>query len=331
VYILDGNTDQTIEVIRLRNGELIHDIDINHFSGKIYAAGEYNYYFPNDIAADEMNEEPIQYEDDVVYIIDDKNYSDTGYNVLNQALSNDGIKRIKLYGEVEEGKEGDMSSIAVDTHTDKIYAGIRYFEGGRTGVFIIDGSSNIYTPNTIKFLPLGETGPDQILVNNKTNTIYASFKDDDFVSLINGSNNREIEKIILQQPKAMSINPRDGLLYVAGGDGFWFNVINMNTTKVIASNTEINYPIASAVTGTTMTGRIYVADCLQCGHYNFAHGTSIYELDNNGSTLNWRTFNDINIEENELAINPYTNKLYAIGTDIQSGKSNLYVINISSQ
>lgn len=42
----------------------------------------------------------------------------------------DGCFGLALYGEMEEGKEGDMSDIAVDTTTNTIYAGIRYFLRG---------------------------------------------------------------------------------------------------------------------------------------------------------------------------------------------------------
>ena len=106
-----------------------------------------------------------------------------------------------------------MSSIAVDALTNTIYAGIRYFEGGRAGIFVIlidDDHSNKSEgiPNIIKFVPLGDAGPDQVLVNNMTNTIYTSLEHDNFISVIDGPNNNTIkEEIILQQPQAMSINP----------------------------------------------------------------------------------------------------------------------------
>jgi DNA-binding beta-propeller fold protein YncE len=137
------------------------------------------------------------------------------------------------------------------------------------------------------------------------------------------------EEIILQNPRAMSINPSRGLLYVASGESFWFNVINMSTNKVIGVNTQISYPIASAVNN--ITGRVFVAECLECDDFDFTNGTSIYELDSDGSTITWNTYENINIEENELAINPFTSKLYAIGTDTKSEISNLYIIDISSK
>ncbi|HZD34789.1 MAG TPA: hypothetical protein VE130_06250 [Nitrososphaeraceae archaeon] len=336
IYVIDGDSGQIKNIIRLRPGELIRDIDINPHSGKIYAAGEYN-YLGNDSYAD-VDGRTIQYEDDVVYIIDEAAGPPTGNE----------ITRIKLYGEVDDGKEGDMSSIAVDTHTNTIYAGIRYFMGGREGVFVIydsndtiDGSNNINinNNNTIKisnleFIPLGETGPDQIIVGNNTttttitNTVYASLKYDDFIALIDGSNKTVKKQVILQDPRAMSLNPTNNLLYVASGDSYWFNIINTTTNEVIAANKQISYPIASVTNN--ITGKVYVVECHRCNVFDLINGSSIYELFSNGSTVTWRTYEDIDIEENGLAINPFTNRLYAIGNDIQSGRSNLYVIDISS-
>jgi hypothetical protein len=198
IYILDGNTGHINNIIRLRPGELIHNMDINPYLRK-YASGEYNYL---ENYTEVNGDEPIQYEDDVVYIINSTNYSsnnDTNNSSSQMTTAND-IQRIRLYGEIEEGKEGDMSSIAVDTGTNTIYAGIRYFQGGREGVFIIDDNSSIIhnsnttgmnanngLTNTIKFIPLGDTGPDQILVNNKTNIIYSSLEYDNFIVVIDGS------------------------------------------------------------------------------------------------------------------------------------------------
>jgi YVTN family beta-propeller protein len=109
-----------------------------------------------------------------------------------------------------------------------------------------------------EFIPLGDTGPDQILVNYGTNVVYVSLKNDNFIALINGSNNTVQEKIILQEPRAMSINPSIEKLYVASGVSNWFNVIDIKTNKVISA-TQIAHPIASVVNN--ITNQVYVADC----------------------------------------------------------------------
>jgi hypothetical protein len=43
IYVLDGQTEQIIDLIRLGPGEQVHDIGIDPSTGKIYATGEYNY------------------------------------------------------------------------------------------------------------------------------------------------------------------------------------------------------------------------------------------------------------------------------------------------
>ncbi len=58
IYVLDGETDQIIDVIRLGPGEEIHDIDLDPRVDRIYATGEYNYRADNS----EGNGEQIQYQ-----------------------------------------------------------------------------------------------------------------------------------------------------------------------------------------------------------------------------------------------------------------------------
>jgi DNA-binding beta-propeller fold protein YncE len=59
IYVLEGKTDQIIDVISLGPGEKVHDIDVDPRVGKIYATGEYNYRADDS----EGNGEQIQYED----------------------------------------------------------------------------------------------------------------------------------------------------------------------------------------------------------------------------------------------------------------------------
>ncbi|MGH9951361.1 MAG: hypothetical protein ACRD5J_07035 [Nitrososphaeraceae archaeon] len=97
---------------------------------------------------------------------------------------------------------------------------------------------------------------------------------------------------------------------------------------MVAVNTQISYPLASVVDNTT--GKVYVVSCLRCDNFDFTNGTSIYELYSIGTTVNWKTYENIDLKENALTINHFTDKLYTIGTDTQSEMSNLYIIDISS-
>ena len=49
-------------------------------------------------------------------------------------------------------------------------------------------------------------------------------------------------------------------------------------------------------------------------------------MDSDGSIIPWDTYENIKIEKNGLAINPLTNKLYAIGTDTKSEMSCISLI-----
>jgi DNA-binding beta-propeller fold protein YncE len=104
-----------------------------------------------------------------------------------------------------------------------------------------------------------------------------------------------MEKIILQRPRAMSIDASLGLLYVASGENHWFNIMDTDTNKVIASNTQIAYPVASAVD--VDTGRAYVADCHSCDNNPVMNGTSIYVLDKGSLTLQWQRLKILNLKK----------------------------------
>jgi DNA-binding beta-propeller fold protein YncE len=67
-----------------------------------------------------------------------------------------------------------------------------------------------------------------------------------------------------------------------------FNVIDADTNKVVAVNTQMSYPLASVVDN--ITGKVYVANCLRCDDFDFTNGTSIYELYSNGTTVNLKTY-----------------------------------------
>jgi hypothetical protein len=68
-------------------GEQIHDMDVDSRTDKIYATGEYH-YLVND---SEGNGDQIEYEDDVIHIISNINYTDKdnlGSYSVNDSRSN---------------------------------------------------------------------------------------------------------------------------------------------------------------------------------------------------------------------------------------------------
>jgi DNA-binding beta-propeller fold protein YncE len=353
IYVLDGRSDKVAGVIRLSQGEQISSMDLDPIGGTLYAVGEYNYFPISNSSSEEL------YEDDVLYKI--SNSSDHTPTIPKINSSSEfvtyNISKISLYGETEEGKEGDARAVKADSTSNTIFVGLVYFEGGKQGIFMIpenftnnsfeliqrngvashhgeDGTAydNISRSQEdyVIYLPFAGSGPDRIVLDERTQLVYASDREGNLIAVINGSdsNGELLDKIILKSPRALSINALNNFLYVASGEGHWFNIIDTKTNKVIAANTEISYPIASAAN--SMTGKVYVADCLLCDEFEFTNGTSIYELDNNGTTVDLKTFEDIDMNGNELTINHSTNELYMIGTDMRSGLPNLYIINISS-
>ncbi|HKG87341.1 MAG TPA: hypothetical protein VKA95_03365 [Nitrososphaeraceae archaeon] len=87
IYVLDGQTEQIIDVIRLGPGEQVHDIGIDPSVGRIYATGEYNYLADDS----EGNGEQIPYEDDVVYIISNINYTNSNKDYTRSYSANASI------------------------------------------------------------------------------------------------------------------------------------------------------------------------------------------------------------------------------------------------
>jgi hypothetical protein len=72
-----------------------------------------------------------------------------------------------------------------------------------------------------------------------------------------------------------------------------------------------------------------VADCFLCDQSEYTNGTSIHELNIDGSTINWQHYENIDFEESEPAINPAIDRLYSLGSNLQSKKPHLYIIDIS--
>lgn len=357
IYILDSASNKLDGVIPLSQGEKITDMTLDPPTGRIYAVGEYNYA----VSSNDTGED-VLYQDDVTYMI---NYSSDRSNVSNAASigTNESsefifanITRVSLYGETEEGKEGDAKAIAFDNTTRTIYAGLVYFEGGKEGIYLVpaqlnpdsyqiieraaDGiqsqnyggdtgilgySSNSDGGSNVIFVPFNGSGPGRIVLDEVNRLIYASDREGDFIAVVNASSRSGeiIEKIILQSPRAMSVSSKNSYLYVGSGDSYWFNIIDTNSNKVVSANDQIVYPISSSVN--INTGDVYVIDCDYCAGRG---GSSIYHLESDGSTITSKNYDNINFVAN-LAIDPEAEKLYVIGTDPKTGATDVHVIKIA--
>ena len=84
-------------------------------------------------------------------------------------------------------------------------------------------------------------------------------------------------------------------------------------------------PLSSIVN--VLSGEVYVVNCNYC---EGEIGSEIYQLNRDGSTKNSKGYETIRIEGVDLALNPITQRLYVIGTNVDSESKDLYVINIAS-
>ncbi len=82
-------------------------------------------------------------------------------------------------------------------------------------------------------IPVGNT-PQDIVINEQTNTIYVANQVDNTVSVINGINNTKIGNDIQvgEAPKALGVNPKTNTIYVVNTDDSTVSIINgKNNTK----------------------------------------------------------------------------------------------------
>ena len=91
-------------------------------------------------------------------------------------------------------------------------------------------------------IPL-EKGEYFIAINEKTNTLYVSNNLSDSILVIDGSAQKIVNRIQIERPKELVLNPNQDILYVISGKaGFWMtdegaqiSIIDTSTNKIIDS------------------------------------------------------------------------------------------------
>jgi len=191
IHVIDGAKNKKIDIIKI--GDPAHDflrnIAVDPISGTLYVTGEYR-----------VNKQAVTYEYDSLYFI---NPSTKDY------------KRLSLYSEPEEGKEGDLSGVATSPTSKVIYVGSLYPEGGNPGIYVVDGRNDRVTTMIDKW----ESGIQDIIVNPDSHEIYAIAKYDNLLSIINDSTNTINKNITTKDPISMSFDSERHALYVANGYG----------------------------------------------------------------------------------------------------------------
>ncbi len=117
LYVIDTTQNKVIDTIKIgsQKNDFLTNIAIDPDRSIIYAAGQH---------------------------LVNENGSDIAYDTLYVINStNNKFKRIQLYGETEEGKEGSLAGISFNPVTNTIYLGSLYPEGGKPGLYVIDGKS----------------------------------------------------------------------------------------------------------------------------------------------------------------------------------------------
>lgn len=206
VYVIDSNENKVVDIINIGNpnNDVLRDIAVDTNSGMVYATGEYR-----------LEKSGVTYENDSIYFIEPKTKE---------------YERISVYYEPEEGKEGDLSEIAVDSGANLVYVGSLYPEGGMPGMYVVDAVKK----HVLSMIDKWESGVSEVLVDSKSHQVVATAKYDNLLSLLNGST-REISKnVTIEDPVATSWDPENSLINVATGSG------NISTINPISGEVRNN-------------------------------------------------------------------------------------------
>jgi len=205
IYVIDTAQNKVIDTIKIgsQKNDILSNIALDPDRGVIYATGQHL-----------ANENDTTVAFDTLYVI---NSTDNKF------------KRIQLYSEPEEGKEGSLAGISVNPVTNMIYIGSLYPEGGKPGMYVINGNS-LQPVHVDKW----QYGIKDILLDPDSNLLYAGAKYDNIISVIDESNNEIVYNITAESPVAMTLNKERKILYEAGSDGK-VNAFDLSSKKNISS------------------------------------------------------------------------------------------------
>lgn len=292
LYVIDISQNKVLDTIKIgsEKNDFLSNIALDPERGILYATGQHL-----------VNENDTNVAYDTVYVINS---------------TNNKFKRIQLYGETEEGKEGLLAGISVNPVTNKIYVGSLYPEGGKPGLYIMDG-------NTLEsvYLEKWQYGIKDIQLDPDSNLLYVGAKYDNLVSTIDESNNQIVENITVQSPIALTLNAEKKILYAAGSDGK-VNAIDLSNKKKTSS---IDGEYVKNILYSPNDKLLYIVD---------QNMTNILSKNSNGTksiVIAINTSNNIiNKFETDfivqsILINSSTDQAYLLGHDGKSSK--LFIVN----
>lgn len=149
-----------------------------------------------------------------------------------------------------------------------------------------------------------EISPRGIVLNPKTNKLYAVNTSNGSVTVLDGAGRYTSAVKVGTDPEAIAINPVTNRVYVANSGSGDVSVIDGATDKVVATVTVGEFPYIIAAN--PVTNKIYVSK-------TFSNTMAVIDgASNVGSSLK------AGVQADEIAVNTATNKLYLISYQSQN-------------
>ena len=292
IHVIDSAKDKKIDSIRIGDPEhdFLRNIAVDPKSGTLYVTGEYR-----------VNKQEVTYEYDSLYVIN-PNTKD--------------YKRLSLYSEPEEGKEGDLSGVATSPASKVIYVGSLYPEGGNPGIYVVDG----HTDRISTMIDNWESGIQDIVVNPDSHEVYAIAKYDNLLSVINDSTNTISKNFTTKDPISMSLDSERHTMYVANGYGE-VNIIDLFSGK---NSTSLVEPYLQDISYDPSTKQLYIIalnKTMQLSKDNSGPVSKVIGLD----TLSGKHFTvfETGATLTNILTDP-SGKVYVLGSDANNSK--LYIL-----
>jgi YVTN family beta-propeller protein len=218
ISVINGSTNEIVKTLKITSYTdfyAIGGIAVNQKTNKVY------------VLTNEMSSSDAQQPHALITIIDGmKNKIEQTFKVGNLRADYDVIDSAR--------------GLAINSETDMIYVSMIF-----GSLYVIDGSNNRIVTN----LSVGEGGnggmPTYIAVNEKTNLAYISRFGSSFVSIVNGSTNKEIESIeVGLDPQGIAIDGSSNTIFVATSGGI--SVVNASSAQVQGLVKVGMYPIGLA-------------------------------------------------------------------------------------
>ena len=141
-----------------------------------------------------------------------------------------------------------ISDIALNQLTNKVY--VADSDGN---IAVIDGKTN----TKVSTINLNAPSP-HLIVNHKTNKVYASSQSIDKIYVINGNDNSIVDEIKIVQPIKMAINTETNRLYTYDDAIGAVSVTDLNINKVVA--VVILGKFLNGIAVNQNTNKIYVSN-----------------------------------------------------------------------